>query len=130
MPETCKTLVGNRSTPVPWHYRPVLPALNPPLKISDNAPRHPETGTKPSISPLTVLGLLKNRATLVAVVCYGVYYTIYSCLQASLSTIFVETYHITGFVAGLIYVPFGVACMVAAFIAGTWAVLQILISTQ
>lgn len=43
---------------------------------------------------------------------------VHSCLQASLSTIFVDIYHVSGLVAGLVYIPFGVACMVASFLAG------------
>ncbi len=46
--------------------------------------------------------------------CYGIYYTIHSCLQASTSTLFVTVYHLSGLPSGLIYIPFGVACSIAS----------------
>lgn len=69
-------------------------------------------------NPFSVLKLLNRPGNLIAVLCFGAYYTIYSCLQASLSTIFVEIYDISGLVSGLIYIPFGLACAFAAFLAG------------
>lgn len=41
-----------------------------------------------------------------------------SCLQASLSTLFLDIYKISGLVSGLIYIPFGVACALSAFATG------------
>lgn len=49
---------------------------------------------------------------------YGVGYATYSCLQASLSTLFLDIYEISGLVSGLIYIPFGVACALSAFATG------------
>ncbi|KAK2769929.1 hypothetical protein FQN53_005813 [Emmonsiellopsis sp. PD_33] len=69
-------------------------------------------------NPFTAFGLLKNYGTAVSVACFGVYYTIYSCLQASLSTIFVEIYAVSRLVAGLSYMPFGIACMLGSSLAG------------
>lgn len=70
------------------------------------------------INPLAPPALLRNYGTGLAIFCYGIYYTIYACLQASLSTIFVEVYGVSGLVAGLSYIPFGVACVVASSFAG------------
>ena len=74
--------------------------------------------SKQESGPFSALALLRNRGTALAVFCYGVYYTIYSCLQASLSTIFVDIYGVTGLVAGLSYIPFGVACVLASNLTG------------
>ena len=71
-------------------------------------------------NPFTGLALVfGNRGTTVAVCCYAIYYMLYSCLQASLSSIFVDIYNVSGLVAGLSYIPFGVACIIASTFAGT-----------
>lgn len=49
---------------------------------------------------------------------YGVGYATYSCLQASLSSLFLDIYEISGLASGLIYIPFGVACALSAFATG------------
>ncbi|KAI1455464.1 MFS general substrate transporter [Annulohypoxylon moriforme] len=117
LPETCRGLVGNGS------YWPPLVNIPPTTLLCatsqrDSIQRPEQKAPRGLPNPLSVLALLKNRSTLVAVSCYGIYYTIYSCLQASLSTVFVETYKVSGLVAGFSYIPFGVACATSAFIAG------------
>lgn len=49
---------------------------------------------------------------------FGVGYATYSCLQASLSSLFLDIYNISGLASGLIYIPFGVACALSAFATG------------
>ncbi|KAI1407509.1 MFS general substrate transporter [Hypoxylon sp. FL1857] len=117
LPETRRSIVGNGSIGPPTINTPPIPILSP----SHHSSKDHYSSEKAQIglpNPLSVLSLLKNRSTLVAVCCYGIYYTIYSCLQASLSTVFVETYNISGLIAGLSYIPFGVACATSAFLAG------------
>lgn len=116
MPETCRSIVGNGTLRPPLINQPPISSLSPSIQRL-------ETEQNPKMdlglpNPLSVLSLLKNKATLVAVGCYSIYYTIYSCLQASLSTVFVETYNISGRTAGLSYIPFGLACVASAFLAG------------
>lgn len=118
MAETCRVIVGNGSGSVSWTHRPLVSTLAPPSAVSEESVKPQSKNISTLINPLATLKLLKNHASLLAVVCYGVYYTIYSCLQASLSTVFVEIYGVSGLVAGLIYIPFGVACVLAAFLAG------------
>lgn len=118
MAETCRVLVGDGSIGTSWTSRPLIPILKPPSVVPARPSNPDGKDCRTPINPLSVLTILKNRATFVAVICYGIYYTIYSCLQASLSTIFVQVYGVSGLVAGLIYIPFGVACALAAFLAG------------
>ncbi|KAI0376959.1 MFS general substrate transporter [Hypomontagnella monticulosa] len=116
LPETCRSIVGNGNLRPPSVNRPLVPFLCPKQESQDR-----RLGGKAQarlLNPLSALILLRNRATIVAVVCYGIYYMIYSCLQASLSTVFVETYYVSGLVAGVSYIPFGVACATSAFLAG------------
>ena len=118
LPETSRLLVGNGSRHASRFNTPLIPILRPeqhllldiqPEKQKD-APKLPD--------PFSVLLLLKDRATLAAVLCYGIYYMIHSCLQASTSTLFVTVYQLSGLRAGLIYIPFGVACSISSIIAG------------
>lgn len=38
---------------------------------------------------------------------------IYCCAQASLSSLFIEVYHYGQLASGLVYIPFGVACLIS-----------------
>ncbi|KAK7943605.1 uncharacterized protein PG986_012718, partial [Apiospora aurea] len=97
---------------------PLFSILSPPrqeqLELSSVADSS-DTGKK--FNPLSAVEVLKERGTLISSICFGVYYMDHSCLQASLSTVFVQTYQVTGLVAGLIYIPFGVGCAIASFVA-------------
>lgn len=119
LPETCRSVVGNGSIPVPPWNKAIFPILRPraPDLPPENSQQKRETHTKFG-NPFSGLALLRHRATLVVSVCFGIYYMVHTCLQASLSTIFVQVYGVSGLVAGLVYIPFGVGCMVSSFIAG------------
>lgn len=127
LPETCRAIVGNGSTRPPRIVnRAILPILRPPWSevvtttglASPDSSKDKTRKPKATANPLTGLSLLKHHGTLLSIICYVIYYTVYSCLQASLSTIFVEKYYVTGLVAGLIYIPFGVSCVIACSLTG------------
>ncbi|KAK0726769.1 major facilitator superfamily domain-containing protein [Lasiosphaeria miniovina] len=147
LPETCRRIVGNGSIRPPrWINRVLLPflrpatteqqqLLTPPTPSSpapdpssppdpDSRPAAPESPPPPPKAkrsrpnPFSGLAMLRNKGTAVVVVTYGFNYALYSCLQASLSTIFVDIYGVSGLVAGLSYIPFGVACIIASYLAG------------
>ncbi|KAK6843709.1 major facilitator superfamily transporter [Apiospora arundinis] len=131
LPETSRAVVGNGSIRPTGVYRALIPVLAPPssnLLSPDEEDRRVFLVEKPKKSnsvfpnPLACLLLLRHRRTAIVVGCFGIHYTIYSCLQASLSTLFTDIYHVSGLVSGLTYLPFGVACAVAAF--GTGKVLD------
>lgn len=69
-------------------------------------------------NPFAVIKLACSPGTALILVVYGVGYATYSCLQASLSTLFLEVYNISGLASGLIYLPFGCACAMSAFGTG------------
>lgn len=73
---------------------------------------------KVTVNPIASLRLIRSPATALVLVTYGVGYATYSCLQASLSTLFLDIYKISGLASGLIYIPFGVACALSAFTTG------------
>ncbi|KAK7908618.1 hypothetical protein PG985_015921 [Apiospora marii] len=125
LPETSRVIVGNGSVRPKGVYRAIVPILAPPTIPSppDDAERQYVLPEKPKATsvfpnPLACLLLLRHRRTAIVVGCMGIHYTIYSCLQASLSTLFTEIYHVSGLVSGLTYLPFGVACAIAAFGTG------------
>ncbi|KAK8041900.1 major facilitator superfamily transporter [Apiospora rasikravindrae] len=130
LPETSRAIVGDGSIhPKGMVYRAVIPILAPPppsnTRPSNNEEeQRPLPDTKPKKptsvipNPLACLLLLRHRRTAIVVGCFGAHYTIYSCLQASLSTLFTEIYHVPGLVSGLTYLPFGVACAISAFGTG------------
>ena len=119
LPETSRRLVGNGSRHASRVNTPLIPILRPEQSslLIDQQEKNKDVPKLPN--PLSVLLLLKDRATLAVVLCYGIYYTVHSCLQASTSTLFVTLYHLSGLRAGLIYIPFGVACSLSSIIAGT-----------
>lgn len=119
LPETCRRLVGNGSRRTTCVNTPFIPVLRPERDPSLVVQQEKQKDAPKLSNPLSVLVLLKDRATLAAVLCYGIYYTVHSCLQASTSTLFVTVYHLSGLPSGLIYIPFGVACSIASIVAGT-----------
>ncbi|KAI0600587.1 putative MFS transporter [Biscogniauxia sp. FL1348] len=119
LPETGRNVVGNGSRSTSSINAPLLGILTPaePSRSEAQLDRK-ETNIANAYNPLSAILLLKDRGTLVVSICFGIYYMVHSCLQASLSTVFVEIYHVSGLVAGLIYIPFGVGCSIASFVAG------------
>ena len=118
LPETCRRLVGNGSRRTSCVNTPFIPVLRPERYSSSIVQQEKQKDVPKLQNPLSVLVLLQDRATLAAVLCYGIYYTVHSCLQASTSTLFVAVYHLSGLQAGLIYIPFGVACSIDSIVAG------------
>ena len=118
LPETCRRLVGNGSRGTSCVDTPFIPILRPARYSSLIVQQEKQKDVPKLPNPLSVFVLLKDRVILAAVLCYGIYYTVHSCLQASLSTLFVTVYHLSGLRAGLIYIPFSVACSIASIVAG------------
>ena len=70
-------------------------------------------------NPLASLKLLWAKDTALITTIYGVYYMVFSCLQASLSPLFIDLYHLSELNAGLIYLSFGAGSVVGAYCSGT-----------
>jgi MFS family permease len=119
LPETCRAVVGNGCyQPSRFYHRPFIGILRPATHESSSqslaAAQRPVGG----LNPLSVLTILRSPGNFIAVACFAIYYTVYSCLQASLSTIFVRTYGVSGLVAGLTYLPFGLSCVIGSYLSG------------
>ncbi|KAK0705837.1 major facilitator superfamily domain-containing protein [Apiosordaria backusii] len=118
LPETARGIVVNGSTKPRRRYnRPFINHLIPPQRQIE-ATVETDKKSLDILNPFAALRLLSRPSTAISCLTYGINYSVYSCLQASLSTIFVERYGVSGFVAGVIYIPFGVGCALSAYTTG------------
>ncbi|OQE46852.1 hypothetical protein PENCOP_c001G03016 [Penicillium coprophilum] len=120
LPETARSIVGNGSRNVSALYRPIFgcqrsikPTSLPALHERENTPRNFRIP-----NPLTTLKILTSRESLLITAIYGIYYMNFSCLQGSLSTLFIDIYHFSELKAGLIYLPFGIGSCIGAYCSG------------
>ncbi|KAI5918752.1 major facilitator superfamily domain-containing protein [Camillea tinctor] len=119
LPETARGIVGDGSIPASGINRAIIPILTPRTDASRTTQPLPSQSEKgASLNPLAVFRIMRFPETAIILFVYGINYAVYSCLQASLSTLLVETYGISGAFVGLSYLPFGVACALAAFSTG------------
>lgn len=126
LPETSRVIVGNDSGKATGVHRTLLSALIPTRNIfsgSRDAVPRPASGssthTPTPPSPLACLKLLLVKDVALVILCNGIYYIMYCCIQASLSTLFIEVYGYGTLEAGLIYIPFGLGCLVSTLLWGS-----------
>lgn len=115
LPETARHVVGNGGVAVKGiHCTP----FNKPSKDSSmgEGPAIRSPATIPN--PLATLSLLSRKDIAIVITSIGILYTAYSCLQASLATLFIQLYGYGQLEAGLIYLPFGFGCALAAYFTG------------
>ena len=112
-PETSRKIVGNGST------RPVKHWIPPPLIMRhwDKTESEP-ANTRRIPNPLKSLMILRRVDNAVIILACGLLYVVYTCINASLSTLFVDVYQLTQLQAGLIYLPFGVGGATSTFVSG------------
>lgn len=120
LPETARNKVGDGSLrpkamgrlPFPRvigsHYGQVVP----PPRTEKMRP------TAIILSPLKGLYALFRKDTAINVFCISIWYATWTCIQASLSTVFIRVYHVSQLQAGLIYIPFGVGVCTSAYLTG------------
>ncbi|KAF2969968.1 hypothetical protein GQX73_g3601 [Xylaria multiplex] len=61
-----------------------------------------------------------ERDMFVLLLCNGIFYAACACVQASLSSLFIQVYGYEELQAGLIYLPFGLAALVSAYVWGKY----------
>ncbi|KAK7953855.1 hypothetical protein PG988_014549 [Apiospora saccharicola] len=114
LPETSRRIVGNGSIRPPRHLRLPTPTLM----------RHwKEEGCEPATvweipNPLKSLRILVRRDNATIILACGILYVIYTCVNASLSVLFIDIYGLNQWQAGLIYLPFGLGGTVSTFFSG------------
>jgi predicted MFS family arabinose efflux permease len=119
LPETARSISGDGSIPGrTWHKAPLKYLLKKnqpnPQRTSSLTPRKPTSIP----NPLRSLALLFYPDTAPVILINSITYTTYCCLQVSLSSLFIDLYHFTELKAGLIYIPFGIGCLLSSFLSG------------
>ena len=114
LPETSRNLVGNGSIRPPKHLLLPFPIVMCHWKDSDTAIHH---GWRIP-NPFTSLRIIVRRDNAVIVTACGILYVIYTCINASLSVLFIGIYELNEWQAGLIYLPFGLGGTVSTFFSG------------
>jgi hypothetical protein len=113
LPETSRKIVGNGS------IRPTKPLVPPPLIMRHwNASDVELARIWRMPNALKSLMILKRLDNVVIILACGFLYTVYTCINASLATLFVDLYHLDQLQAGLIYLPFGIGGAASTFVSG------------
>ena len=133
LPEPSRFVVGNGSRKVSGLHRTFLSYVRPSKSphVQDRF-RDSETeivGQQEEITrkpfrvpnPLASLKMLWAKDTALIILIYGVYYMNFSCLQASMSTLFIKLYGLSELKAGLIYLPFGVGSCIGVYCSGSFS---------
>ncbi|KAI0109245.1 major facilitator superfamily transporter [Nemania sp. FL0031] len=121
LPETARPIVGNGSIPATGLNRTLLSVLSSNCRGGRNKlPRDPAVKTRPVSfpNPLASLKLLLEPDLFITLLCNGIHYSTGSCIQASLSSIFIQVYGYKELQAGLIYLPFGFGCIANVYLWG------------
>ncbi|CAG8957533.1 hypothetical protein HYFRA_00010399 [Hymenoscyphus fraxineus] len=120
LPETCRLIVGNGSIATDRQYQTLLSLF---CQRNINKPRdndvEPLKKRKFHIpNPISRLKLLFHKSTSLIVLVNGIFYMTYGCIQASISSLFIEPYDFKKLEAGLIYLPFGAGCALPSSFSG------------
>lgn len=118
LPETGRQVVGNGSIPARGINRIFQSLLNPNKTPVDSRDEIAKLRPLRFPNPLKSLYVLFEKDTALIVTVNGIFYMTYGCIQASLSSLFIDIYGFRELEAGLIYLPFGFGCLVASFISG------------
>ena len=114
LPETSRSIVGNGSIKPPKHLQLPLPLLMRHWKDDHAA----ATFKWRMPNPLKSLATLLRKDNAIVIFACGFLYVVYTCINASLSTLFVNIYKLNQWEAGLIYLPFGLGGVTSTFISG------------
>ncbi|KAK8030918.1 hypothetical protein PG990_000652 [Apiospora arundinis] len=114
LPETSRRIVGNGSIQPPKHLRLPLPTLMRHWKQEDLSP-----DTRWELpNPFKSLRILIRKDNAIIILACGILYVIYTCVNASLSVLFIDIYGLNQWQTGLIYLPFGLGGTVSTFFSG------------
>ena len=114
LPETSRNIVGNGSIRPSKHLRLPTRTMMCHWKDSDIVAGH--RWRIPN--PLKSLTILARRDNTIIIIACGILYIIYTCINTSLSVLFIDIYKLNQWQAGLIYLPFGIGGTVSTFFSG------------
>jgi predicted MFS family arabinose efflux permease len=114
LPETSRDIVGSGSISPNSYLRPPIPLLIGCQRRSDISPA-PRLRIP---NPFKSITILRRKDNAIIILACGLLYVVYTCINASLSTLFVDIYGLNQLQAGLIYLPFGLGGALSAFVSG------------
>ncbi|KAL9625127.1 MAG: hypothetical protein Q9160_000856 [Pyrenula sp. 1 TL-2023] len=114
LPETSRSIVENGSIRPPRHLRLPISTLMCHWKESDDVASH--KWKMPN--PLKTLTILTRPDNTVIILACAILYVIYTCINISLSTLFIDIYKLNQWQVGLIYLPFGLGGTTSTFFSG------------
>ncbi len=123
LPETARNIVGNGSRPsiglnksilILWREKKNTLSSGQQTGASEHVP---QVANLRIPNPIRSIAILLSKDTAPIILINAVFYTAYSCLQASLSSLFINIYGYKELEAGLIYIPFGVGCFIASLLS-------------
>ncbi|KAI1480226.1 major facilitator superfamily domain-containing protein [Daldinia eschscholtzii] len=115
LPETSRSIVGNGSIKPPKYLLLPAPILMRHWIDSDQSVQH--TWRVPN--PLKSLMILTRKDNATIIFGCGILYVVYTCINTSLSVLFIEIYNLNQWQAGIIYLPFGIGGTVSTFFSGS-----------
>jgi MFS family permease len=118
LPETARKVVGNGSIPAKGVNQDLLSKFRGrPSQIV--VTEHDQPKRKLHVpNPMACLYIIFYKDTASILLTNAIFYMIYCCIQASLSSSFISIYHYQELEAGLIYLPFGFGCALASYGSG------------
>jgi len=118
LPETARNVVGNGRIPAKGIYRSGFRPLQPQTDGSVVVTGHLESRKLKFPNPLDCLTVILRKDSFIVILSNGIMYMTYCCVQATLSSLFIRLYGFHDLQAGLIYIPFGVGCLLASYFTG------------
>jgi predicted MFS family arabinose efflux permease len=120
LPETNRVLVSNGGLEPPRYSQPFILGVMRPW----SPPRGPSASVEPPKAripnPMKSLLVLSRKDVVVSIIPGSILYMLYVCINTSLSTTFINTYHYSEIQAGLIYLPFGIGAIISTAVSGRW----------
>jgi hypothetical protein len=116
LPETARNVVGNGSIIPPDINRSLLVCLKTRGKKTGVDRKAGSRFRLPSLIPCFKIIFHRHNALIMLI--NGIFYMTYCCIQASLSTLFINLYGFRSLEAGLIYLPFGFGCFISSYCSG------------
>lgn len=118
LPETARNVVGNGGIPARGIHQDLLSKFR---NRSSHVNTEEHDGPKKALhvpNPMACLYVTLYKDAAIVLMTNAIFYMVYCCIQASLSSSFISIYHYDELEAGLIYLPFGFGCIMASYGSG------------
>ncbi|KAJ4396978.1 hypothetical protein N0V93_001202 [Gnomoniopsis smithogilvyi] len=117
-PETCRNIVGNGSLDGGGRLNKPLAHVLSPMREGRAHDKKPTHRLQRFPNPFKCLRIVARRHDALLLVSNALFYLTYSCVQASLATLVMQHYGLNALQAGLCYLPYGVASIIASYLVG------------